>query len=214
MNAIIPALVTLLTLAVSVPVFALAPKTELKREGPRQIASAFILQALKSKSSSRAKFYLSADGKLQKTTVYVDKSFVPTWAFQMADKMLGAGDDKEYEVEEYGTGDHVYEITRIVNGKELELALRVNDQKALYIEHEGLSHTELPAPVKKALVQIKGFTVTTVTRAERNLDAAKHTIEYSVKGTLAGQPTTVRFAENGRELERRKALAAEVELSQ
>lgn len=151
----------------------------------------FIHQQLASPHALRAKLYVAADGHVRKYAVYVTKEAIPAWAFEMADAELGQGEDKEYEVEQYEDGDQVYEITRLVDGAEKELSVKL-DKTVKYVE-TPIAPDALPAPVKAAVEGVSGFV------PEQYLAKKGPDLEhYQVKGTKDGARYRLDLAADGK----------------
>jgi hypothetical protein len=115
----------------------------------------FIQEHLSSPHALKAKLYVAPDGSVRKYAVYVAKDAIPAWVFELADKELGPGEDKEFEVEQYENGDQVYEITRVVDGQPKELSVKL-DKTVKYVE-TSIAADALPAPVKAAVEGVSGF---------------------------------------------------------
>jgi hypothetical protein len=115
----------------------------------------FIREQLSSPHAVRAKLYIAPDGQVRKYAVYLAREGIPAWVFELADVELGQGEDVEFEAEQYENGDQVYEITRVVDGQERELSVRL-DETVKYVE-SPIAADALPGPVKAAVEGVAGF---------------------------------------------------------
>lgn len=141
--------------------------------------SDFIRQHLISPHAVRAKLYIASEGHVRKYAVYVTKDAIPAWVLEMADQELGQGEDKEYEVEQYENGDQVYEVTRIIDGQERELSVKL-DKTVKYVE-APIAPDALPEPVRAAVEGVSGFEPEQYsTKKGPDLEV------YQVKGTKDG----------------------------
>lgn len=167
---------------------------------------AFPLAALHGPHAQRAKLYLDAAGRIHKVAVYVTKAGIPAWAHAAADAALGKGEDQEYEVEEYANGDQTYELTRLVAGKTVEVALDARSKQVLYTEQKGLAVDTLPAPIKAALGRLPGFSAESYTLKTPKVGAKMH----EVYGKQGGQRWKVYLADDGKLLRRHRELPAKL----
>jgi hypothetical protein len=170
---------------------------------------AFPLAALRGPHALRAKLYLKPDGSLRKYAVYVAKAAVPAWVLAMADKELGQGEDVDFEVEQYENGDTVYEVTRKVGGKVLELSVHSETKKKRYTEVKDLPLDGAPEAIKKAVAGIKGFAADAdgleiKTHADRKV--------FEVHGKLDGRALTIYFAEDGAILSRSHTIPTKLKI--
>jgi len=167
----------------------------------------FPLAALTGPHALRAKLYLKPDGTLRKYAVYVAKAAIPQWVFAMADKELGQGEDVDHEVEQYENGDTVYEVTRKVDGKVVELSVHSETKKKLYTETKDLPLGEAPEAIKKAVAGIKGFAADA-----DGLEIKTYTDRkvFEVHGKLEGRAQTIYFAEDGAVLNRSYTVPAKL----
>src|SRR6185503_6705169 len=74
----------------------------------------FARRSLASPHARKAALVVSPAGRISKSTVYVAREGIPSWAHAMADDTMGKGEDLAYEVEVYPDGSEVYEIYRKV----------------------------------------------------------------------------------------------------
>lgn len=165
---------------------------------------AFPLEALQGPHAKSAKLYVKTDGTIRKYTVYVERAAIPDWVHAMADKEIGKGEDVEFEVEQYENGDKVYEVTRLVDGKKVELAVSV-DRKKLYTEVKDLPLESLPAPLKKTADGIAGFTLKSWETKEKPSGKI-----HELHGELEGKPYTLYVADDGTIQSRRTQLPAKL----
>lgn len=165
---------------------------------------AFPLKALQSPHAKRAKLYLDKNGRFTKYAVYVSKEGIPAWAHAAADKELGKGEDLEFEVEQYGTGEKVYEITRMVDGKKVELSLDSATKKKLYTEKKGLAVDALPAPVKAAVAKVEGFTAESYSLKEYASGKKLHEVE----GKQGGKALEIYFDDKGAIIRKQRPMTA------
>ena len=154
----------------------------------------FVFEALLGSDVKRAKLYLDANGRFHKWAAYVDKAAIPAWAHAAADAKLGKGEDISYEIEQYGTGEKVYEVTRKVGDKTLELSINSDTQKPLYIEKKGLATDAMPAAIKAAAAKVTGLTAETYTLKEYTSGKKVH----EVYGKIGGKPYKLYFDETGK----------------
>lgn len=180
-----------------------APKTQPIPEFP--------LKAMQSPHARSIKLYVSPSGEVTKVAVNVSREALPAWVFALADEKLGEGPDLEFEIEQYGNGDEVYEITRAVQGRHKEMAVRGTDKRFLYFEFKGLSIADLPAPVKAALdAPPGGLEVVEVVKQSR-ADGADR---FTIKGRRHGVRVSLSFDPQGKKLTERRVLPGSIALSQ
>lgn len=170
----------------------------------------FPLVALQGPHAQRARVYVDTDGSFYKFAIYVGRDGVPSWVLAMADEKIGRGEDKEFELEEYVSGARVFEITRIIDGREVEIAIRA-DKTFLYVERKGEPGdlSALPPEVKIAVDQIDGFTPNRVVIKE-----GPHTPRaIKVEGTIGEEQHAHYFAPDGQRMKSRRTLPAVVVLA-
>lgn len=165
--------------------------------------------ALKGPHAVKVKVYVAPDGSFAKWTVHVTRAGMPEWVHPIADQELGKGEDVEYEVEQYASGDTVYELTRRVGGKRIEVSLRSTDHKRVYIERKDLELDALPAPVKQAVASVAGFVAKAC--STKTYVSPASTL-HEVEGELAGAPYTIFVTPEGKITVRRTTLTAEVKV--
>ncbi|PIE19507.1 MAG: hypothetical protein CSA65_02430 [Proteobacteria bacterium] len=165
---------------------------------------AFPLKALQSPHAKRVMLYLDKHGRFQKYAVYVSKEGIPAWALAAADKELGTGEDLAYEVEQYGTGEKIYEITRMVDGKKVELSIDATTRKRLYTEKAGLAIDALPAPVKAAVAKIEGFSAKAYSLKEYASGEKLHEVE----GKQGGKALELYLDDEGRIVRKQQPMTA------
>jgi hypothetical protein len=142
-------------LAMGVVAFLFAGCESAQRSAPQVGVPAYILEGLKKPGAEKAKVYVDSAGHLVKYEVYIDCKGVPEWVMKMADDKLGQGESRPCEMERYADGDEVYEVTRIVEGKERELSVKTN-QTLKYIER-SMTPEELPEAIKATVAKVAGF---------------------------------------------------------
>jgi hypothetical protein len=153
---------------------------------------AFPLAALRGPHARSVKVYLDADGALAKLTAYVERAGIPEWVHALADKEIGKGDEVEFEVEQYRDGTTVYEVTRKIAGKRVELAVASRDRAMLYIERKDLALADVPAAVQAAAAKVAGFTLERYSLKQR-----RGAQEHELEGKLAGRPASIYFGDDG-----------------
>ncbi len=120
----------------------------------------FVVEALQAPTARKAKLYVAADGTISKAVAYVDRAAIPDWVHTMADEQLGAGDDAEYEIEQYADGTQTYEVTRTVNGLKAELSVTVD--RALRYTERALADDAVPEPIKTAIGGLSGMQISRI----------------------------------------------------
>ncbi|MCA9540634.1 MAG: hypothetical protein KC620_17165 [Myxococcales bacterium] len=131
---------------------------------PTPAVPPFVAQALTGAHGLRGKFYLTADGRFEKFVAYVERDAMPDWIHPLADEKLGAGEEVDFEVEQYADGARAYEVTRLVDGRKAELSV-TPEQQIRYVERE-VPLDALPAPVKQAVDAMAGVTIDHVEQKE------------------------------------------------
>ena len=151
--------------------------------------SAPIFALLSSSAAQRAKLYVDERGQITKVTIYTAREAAPEWLHALADAQIGQGPDESFEQEIYADIGLVYEVTRQVQGKRVELAAR-EDRSVHYIEQE-LTLDELPEPVKLALASEQILRVTRKTMGQTVLHQARvkrgeheHRLVFDAQGAL------------------------------
>ena len=165
----------------------------------------FAWQALSSPTAKKAGIWTSADGRMTRYSVHVDKAGVPDWLHAMADAQLGRGADLDYEVEVYPDGSEVYEIYRKVDGRERQLSVKA-DRTVYYV---GIEHDadKLPEAVSTAIKDLKGLTV-----QKCMLKEGPTVAEYHLGATLNQATCRVRISKDGQLLAVQRKMQAEVEV--
>lgn len=178
---------------------------------PQQQIPEFPLKAMRSPHARGVKLYVSSSGGVDKVAVKVARAAIPEWVFEQVTAQLGAGADVEFEIEQYANGDEIYEVTRLVNGKLREAAIRGTDQAFMYMEEKDLVLADLPAPVRAALdAPPGGLEVREIHRQKR----ADGTDRYVISGRRQGTPLSLIFDKSGALIARRQILPGNVILSQ
>ena len=177
--------------------------TEPQGAGPK--FSKFITDALNSPHALKGKLYVSRDGTVERSKVYLKKEGLPDWTHQVADEKLGKGEDIAYEVEVYGDGTEVFEIARMVKGKPKKLSLR-RDRQVRYVE-SIVDRTSVPAPVLATVTKIEGFHV-----GEFHHREGEHLSEFHARGTISGVPHRAQIRADGSLLSLSRPLPAEMEV--
>lgn len=167
----------------------------------------FVIDAMQAPTALRAKLYVAADGTLEKTVAYVDRAAIPDWVHAMADAELGAGEDTEYEVEEYADGTRAYEVTRTVDGLKAELS--VTPDRALRYTERALADGAIPAPIKAAVDGLEGWTIT---RVEHKKGPAID--QYEAVGTQGGVEYRAVIDPAGKVIARARRLPAVLQIVQ
>lgn len=188
------------------PVLAcLAAWAQERPKAPEARLHPFIQEALASPHATRTNFFVAADGRIVRSTVYLAKEGLPDWVHEMASEKLGKGEDLAYEVEVYPDGSEVYEVYRKIGGKEQQLSVRP-DKTVYYI---GTEHAEdaLPAAVSTALGGHKGFVVRRCIAKE-----GPTFFEYHVKGRMKGHAYRARISKDGAMIALQRVLPSEIEL--
>jgi hypothetical protein len=165
----------------------------------------FILQALASPHAAKSNFFVSADGKIVRSSVHMKREGIPAWVHAMADEKLGIGEDVEYEVEVYPDGSEVYEVYRKIGGRQRQLSVKT-DKTVYYIgtEHDRKS---MPPSIAAALRKIDGFEMKECVAKE-----GATFFEYHVKGVMRGSPHRARLAKDGRLIALQRRIPSEVEV--
>lgn len=163
----------------------------------------FPLAAVKGPHAKSAKLYMNADGTFRKYTVYVDRAGIPDWVHAMADKELGQGEETDFEVEQYENGETVYEVTRRIEGKRIELSVLSTTRQKLYIERQDQALDSIPATIKAAAEAIEGFT----TEGYSLKQLSKETI-HKLSGQIDGREVHLYLTQDGKLKERRIMLPA------
>lgn len=173
---------------------------------PRPAAlPSFVVDALQAPTARKAKLYVGPDGALVKAVAYVERAAIPDWVHAMADEQLGAGEDTEYEVEQYADGTQTYEVTRTVGGLKAELSV-TTDRKMRYVER-ALADDAVPEPIKAAIGAIEGFEVT---RIEHKKGPAID--QFEAVGMQGGSEMRLGFEPSGKLTSRARRLPATVQL--
>ncbi|MFN3199150.1 MAG: hypothetical protein ACE366_12185 [Bradymonadia bacterium] len=175
----------------------------------QQVIPEFPLKAMRSPHARGVKLYVSPQGMVDKVAVAVAREALPDWTFALADAQLGAGTDIEFEIEQYANGDEIYEITRLVEGKPKEIAIRGTDRKVVYFEDKGLDVGDLPEAVRTALDTPPGGLEVMGIQHQRRADG---TDRYTIKGRRQGVPVSVTFSAKGQKLSERHVLPGDLAL--
>lgn len=165
----------------------------------------FILKALSSPYAIKSNSFVSADGKIVRSSVHVKREGLPDWVHQMADEKLGKGEDVEYEVEVYPDGSQVYEVYREIDG--LLKQLSVKPDRTVYYTGTEHSKESLPEAVSSGLATLKGFKV------RRCVEKSGPTFfEYHVKGKMDGTEYRARIGKDGRLIALQRVIPGAIEL--
>lgn len=166
----------------------------------------FVVDALQGPEALRAKLYVAEDGVIEKVVAYVGRDAIPAWVHTLADEKLGAGEDREFEIEEYADGTRTYEVTRTIDGRKAELSATV-DKKLRYTEVE-LAPEAVPAPVKATADGMAGVTVLRIERKQGpGID------HFEVVGTEGEREVRVEVDGAGMVLSKARRLPAVVQLT-
>jgi len=180
--------------------------TEPQGSPARPKFSKFIMDALSSPHALKGKLYVSRDGTVERSKVYLKREGLPEWTHEVADAKLGKGEDLSYEVEVYGDGTEVFEISRRIDGKPKKVSIR-RDRQVRYVE-TTVDRTSLPAVVSATLAKIDGFQPTECHRRD-----GEKTAEFHIRGIIAGVPHRARIGADGTLQSLDRHLAAEMEVS-
>jgi hypothetical protein len=150
----------------------------------------FVVEQAKAGNLLKTKLYVGLDGSIVKFSAYVKAEALPDWLPPLADEKIGKGEFKSGEIEMYEGGIMAYEITRIVDGKKVELSADEN-QNVLYIER-AMAVDELPAEVKAGVDKIEGFEA-----AEAESKEYKDKTSYEVEGKLNGSEVEIELDAKG-----------------
>ena len=165
----------------------------------------FPFDALQGPYVRSAKLYIDASGVVTKTAVLVEPEALPSWVFVEAEARIGRGKDLAFEIEQYRNGDQVYEVTREVDGRTIELALRA-DRSFKYLERE-IPLESAPVPTLTAARSVEGFVAN---RADHKKGPGLE--HYVFKGLRQGRAYTVRVDPAGRLMDKRKVIEARLEV--
>jgi hypothetical protein len=166
----------------------------------------FPLKALGQPSATRAGLFVSRDGAITRYTVHVGPEALPEWVSQMADERIGKGENVEYECELYPDGSEVYEIYRLIDGREKQLSVHA-DRTVKYLGRQ-MDEKELPERVGATLRGLKSFFPEKIICKE-----GPGFVEYHIRGRIGGAPHRVRISGDGRLIAVQKKVPAEIELA-
>jgi hypothetical protein len=167
----------------------------------------FPLKALSSPAAIKAGLFVSKDGTLLRYAVDVGREGVPDWLHAMADEKIGKGEDVVYEAELYPDGSEVYEVYRMIGGKEVQLSVDHRDRSVKYIGTQ-LVEKQLPEKIRATLGGVDGFEAEKIIFKEGPRFA-----EYHVKGKIGGVPHRVRIGGDGKLLSVQRRIPAEIEVA-
>lgn len=165
---------------------------------PKPAIPEFVMQPLHSQKVHKAKVYTHADGSFRKFSIYVDATSLPAWVITIADEKIGKGEPKSCEIEQYQDGTKVYEVTRIIDGKAVEIAIK-EDRTVHYLEKQ-LFEEELPATIKAAIAKLTGFVF-----QEAEVKEISNAKLYEIEGTMGDAWWSFEIDEKG-EIKRRTLL--------
>lgn len=180
-------------------------RTQDSRE-PKPRIPEFALKALSHPTASRAGIFISRDGTLTRYAVKVGPEAMPEWIAAMADERIGKGEDLEYEVELYPDGSEVYEIYRLVDGREKQLSVHA-DRNVKYVGRQ-MEEKDLPDRVGATLRGVKSFLPEKIILKE-----GPRFTEYHVRGRIGGAPYRLRMSGDGRLIALQKKVPTEIELA-
>lgn len=157
---------------------------------------------------NRVKIYVSPDGRVVKRTLYVDRVAIPDWAIEIADKEIGSGTGEYYEVEWYADAPNqkVYEVTRLVRGKKVEVSMNEN-REIRYIEKE-LSASDVPPTIRAAATALPNFDIKGY---EEKKGPSIH--EYYVEGMMRGSDFIYTFNPQGQLLRKERVMETKLQLA-
>jgi hypothetical protein len=168
----------------------------------------FVMPPLKAQNVEKVKLYLRPDGSFRKFSVYAARQeALPEWVSLLADEKIGKGESKEFEIEQYENGDQCYELTRVINGKSVEMSVKL-DRSVGYLEKQ-IAPEEIPAPVKAAIDKIEGFQLQ---EAEVKEAGAKKT--YEVEGKIKDAAWEIELDDSGQILTRSLEVKTELMVDQ
>ncbi len=154
------------------------------------------------------KLYVDSNGNVEKRSLYVTRSAVPDWVVTMANEKIGPGSNEYFELEWYAEAPNmrVYEVTRTIKGKKVEVSM--NEHKQLrYIERE-ISSASLPAKVKAAVNSLSGFKVE---EYEEKTGEGFH--YYQVEGMQNGAEITYTYDADGMLLKTQRIIPTKLEVT-
>ena len=166
----------------------------------------FPMKALAQPTASRAGLFVSRDGTITRYAVHVGPEVFPEWVSKMADERIGKGEDLDYECELYPDGSEVFEIYRMIDGREKQLSVHA-DRSVKYLGRQ-LDEKDLPDRVGATLRGIKAFAPEKIIFK----DGPKFA-EYHIRGRIASVPHRLRISSDGRLLSLQRKIPAEVELA-
>jgi len=166
----------------------------------------FPMKALAHPSATRAGMFVSRDGTITRYTVHVGPDAIPEWVSRMADERIGKGEDLEYEMELYPDGSEVFEIYRMIDGREKQLSVHA-DKNVKYVGRQ-VDEKDLPDRVAATLRGVRAFAPEKIIFKE-----GPRFSEVHVRGRIAGVPHRVRISGDGRLISVQQKVPAEVELA-
>ena len=166
----------------------------------------FPMKALAHSSAIRAGMFVSRDGTITRYAVHVGPDAIPEWVSKMADERIGKGEDVDYEMELYPDGSEVYEIYRLIDGREMQLSVQ-GDRNVKYIGRQ-VEEKDLPDRVGATLRGIRTFLPEKIIIKE-----GPSFSEVQVRGRIGGVPHRVRISGDGRLIALQKKVPAEIELA-
>ena len=166
----------------------------------------FPMKALALPSATRAGMFVSRDGTITRYTVHVGPEAIPEWVSRMADERIGKGEDLEVEMELYPDGSEVFELYRMIDGREKQLSVHA-DKTVKYLGRQ-VDEKDLPDKVGATLRGIRAFAPEKIIFKE-----GPRFSEVHVRGRIAGVPHRVRISGDGRLISVQKKVPAEVELA-
>jgi hypothetical protein len=177
---------------------------------PPQVSSllqlpAFPWKVLSSPHARKANLWTTADGRLSRYSVVVDKAALPDWVPAMADARLGRGPDLECEIELYPDGSEVYEIYRKIDGRERQLSVKAD--RSLYYVGTEQDPGKLPDAVAAAIRGLKDVVV-----EHCLLKEGPQVAEYHLRASVEKAPCRIRVSKDGALLAVQRKIPGEVEV--
>jgi uncharacterized membrane protein YkoI len=166
---------------------------------------AFMVETAAKGTAVKAKLSVRPDGTIRKCSMYVKAEALPDWVQAAADERVGKGEHKEAEIEQYEDGKLVYEVTRLVQGQTVEVAVG-EDRKVVYVEKETRLE-EIPDAVKAASAAVAGFKA-----EEAEVKEVADSKEFEVEGEADGVSWEVMVDAAGKVIGKSREVPAELML--
>lgn len=167
----------------------------------------FVWKAAKSQETQKIEMKIGPCGKLARVSATVAKANIPEWVLKLADDKIGKGEDKSFEVEVDDQGEEVYEVTRNINGLEVELSAKAKSQTFKYIERQ-VQWEVLPAPIRAEVEKMSGFQT-----KEAGMKEGPGIKEFEIEGRWNDAEYSLYFDEAGKLLGKYLLPKAEVKIA-